>query len=85
MNKRIRQLALEAGMYVDLKGEPWPKWMSSDECEIAYARFAELIIQECATVIERNLFQGIGWNTSRAVKQHFGIEDQEHFEVDDEK
>jgi hypothetical protein len=36
-------------------------------------KFAELIVQECATVIEKNLFQGIGWNTSRAVKRHFGI------------
>jgi len=28
-------------------------------------------------VIEQNLFKGIGWNTSRAVKRHFGIEDEE--------
>jgi hypothetical protein len=42
-----------------------------------YERFAELIVEECATVIERNLFQGIGWNTSRAVRRHFGIEDEE--------
>jgi hypothetical protein len=40
-------------------------------------KFAELIVEECATVIERNLFQGIGWNTSRAVRRHFGIEDEE--------
>ena len=40
-------------------------------------KFAELIVQECATVIEQNLFQGIGWNTSRAVRRHFGIEDEE--------
>ena len=72
-------------MYVDVKGKPWPKWMGAEECEVAYAKFAELIVEECAAVIERNLFQGIGWNTSRAVKQHFGIEDQEHFEVNDEE
>ena len=40
-------------------------------------RFAELIIEECATVIEQNLFQGIGWNTSRAVRRHFGIGEEE--------
>jgi len=39
--------------------------------------FAELIVEECTTVIERNLFQGIGWNTSRAVRRHFGIESEE--------
>jgi hypothetical protein len=40
-------------------------------------RFAELIVNECTTVIEKNLFQGIGWNTSRAVKRHFGIGEEE--------
>jgi hypothetical protein len=77
MNKRIKELAEQAGMYVEVKGEPWPKWMGAEECEAAYARFAELIVEECATVVEKNLFKGIGWNTSRAVKQHFGIEIEE--------
>jgi hypothetical protein len=40
-------------------------------------KFAELIVLECAKVVEQNLFKGIGWNTSRAVKRHFGIEDEE--------
>ena len=39
--------------------------------------FAELIVEECTTVIERNLFQGIGWNTSRAVRRHFGIDNDD--------
>jgi hypothetical protein len=73
MQDRIKQLAQEAGMYVAVKGEPWPKWMGAEECELAYQKFAELIVEECATVVERNLFQGIGWNTSRAVRRHFGI------------
>ena len=77
MSNRIKQLAEQAGMYVDVKGEPWPKWMGAEECEVAYQKFAELIVQECATVIEQNLFQGIGWNTSRAVKRHFGIGEEE--------
>ena len=57
MNKRIKELAEQAGMYVEVKGEPWPKWMGAEECEAAYARFAELIVQECAVVIEKNLFK----------------------------
>ena len=77
MNQQIQKLAEQAGMYVDVNGEPWPKWMGAEECEAVYARFAELIVEECATVIERNLFQGIGWNTSRAVKRHFGIDSEE--------
>ena len=58
MNERIRELAEQV------------YGTQATEQEI---KFAELIVQECATVIERNLFQGIGWNTSRAVRQHFGI------------
>jgi hypothetical protein len=48
MNAIVKQLAQQAGMYVDLKGEPWPKWMGAEECELAYAKFAELIVSECA-------------------------------------
>lgn len=77
MNNRFKELAQEAGMYVDLNGNPWPKWMSAEECEQAYKTFAELIVGECAKVIENNLYQNIGWNTSRAVKRHFGIEEEE--------
>ena len=77
MHPQIQKLAEQAGMYVDVNGEPWPRWMGAEECEAAYARFAQLIVEECTTVIERNLFQGIGWNTSRAVRRHFGIESEE--------
>ncbi len=36
-------------------------------------KFAELIVGECAMVVEQNLYQNIGWNTARKVKEHFGI------------
>jgi hypothetical protein len=64
MNKRIQQLAQEAGMYVDLNGNPWPKWMSAEECEVAYKKFAELIVRECA---------GLCGNPV-VVLQHWGID-----------
>jgi hypothetical protein len=67
MNQRIRELINQAG--TDVSG----KWLGVDNAE----KFAQLIIEECTTVIEQNLFQGIGWNTSRAVKKHFGIEGEE--------
>lgn len=51
MNKRIKLLAEQAGMYVDLKGNPWPKSMSAEECEAAYKKFAELIVKECTKEI----------------------------------
>ena len=69
MDPKLKELAIRAGAYEDggtlLTGPMDP------------AVFAELIILECATVVERNLFQNIGYNTSRAVKRHFGMEDEE--------
>jgi hypothetical protein len=67
MNLQIQDLIKQVG--TDISG----KWVSVDNVAV----IAELIVQECTTVIEQNLFQGIGWNTSRAVKRHFGIEDEE--------
>jgi hypothetical protein len=79
MNSQIKQLAEQAG-FVLWKDESWNPgdtvdWSCSYDDELK--KFAELIVQECATVVEKNLVQGIGWNTSRAVKRHFGIEDEE--------
>jgi hypothetical protein len=60
MNKRIIELAQEAGMYVDLNGNPWPKWMSAEECEVAYEKFADLIIRDCAKQVNHIYKQGGG-------------------------
>ena len=70
MNERIRELVRQAGL--DDANFPIENWDN-----VPLAKFAELIVAECATVIERNLFQGIGWNTSRAVKRHFGIDNDD--------
>jgi hypothetical protein len=40
-------------------------------------KFTKLIVEECASVVEKNLYKGIGWNTSRKVKEHFGFGDEE--------
>jgi hypothetical protein len=68
---RIRELAEQATTYIEPTSNSGEGWIFDKE------KFAELIVLECATVIEKNLFQGIGWNTSRAVKRHFGIGDEE--------
>jgi hypothetical protein len=74
MNERIQELM---GQTLDEKfAGTWSAMDMQDLTKFA-DRFSELIVQECATVIEQNLFQGIGWNTSRAVKRHFGIGEEE--------
>jgi hypothetical protein len=70
MNKRIQQLAQEAGMYVDLNGNPWPKWMTAEECEVAYKKFAELIVRECIDKAFHN-----GHPDLEFLLKHFGVEE----------
>jgi hypothetical protein len=75
MNERLKQLAELAGMYVDVKGEPWPRWMGAEECEAAYAKFAELIVEKCAGIIEsQDVDPSFKLRMSWAVKQYFGVE-----------
>lgn len=70
-NERIRQLAEQATTYIEPTYSSGEGWIFDKE------KFAELIVQECAIVIEQNLYKNIGWNTSRAVKRHFGIVGEE--------
>mgnify|MGYP000116761080 CR=1 FL=1 len=70
MNTLFKELAKEAGMYVDLKGEPWPKWMGAEECEQAYKKFAELIVEECMSNLHLHGYD----DAMNQIKQHFGIE-----------
>jgi hypothetical protein len=69
MNKKIQLLAEQAGMYVDVNGEPWPKWMGAEECESAYARFAELIVKECMSSLYLNGYD----DAMMQIKEHFGV------------
>ena len=84
MNERIQKLADEAGLYVDLYGKPWPKSMSAEECEAAYQKFAESIVQECLAqvarvddMLEDNSAQkaAVAWVAS-SIADHFGVESQ---------
>ena len=82
MNERILKLAVEAGLYVDLYGKPWPKSMSAEECNAAYQKFAELIVQECLAQVdlvddmledEPAQTAAAAW-VGLAIAKHFGVE-----------
>jgi hypothetical protein len=67
MNKRIRELVVQAG--TDTSG----KWMSTDHAE----KFAQLIIQECTTLTldHRSDDYYQGWLDYRdEIQRHFGVE-----------
>jgi hypothetical protein len=70
MNERILKLAVEAGMYVDLNGTPWPRAMSAEESEATYKKFAHLIVQECAEVADK----AEPYQTSDLILKHFGVD-----------
>ena len=72
MNKKMKELAYKSGF--DFYQDGTQTRITSDK---NLEQFAESIIEECTKVIEKNLFGGIGHNTSRAVKRHFGMEDEE--------
>ena len=71
MNERIRELAIKAGLYVDVNGKPWPKNMNGEDIEGAYQEFAELIVRECAGVV----FKKTGPKSALDVLEHFGVEE----------
>ncbi len=72
MNKRIRELAEQAGIY---------KLNLSDETEYwIMEKFAQLIVQECAEIAdtERPNSVGCGYITKTngmRIKEHFGVEE----------
>ena len=88
MNERILKLAVEAGMYVDLNGTPWPRAMSAEESELAYEKFAELIVWDCINIVKPTqhheaFAQGYLGDVDglelldskvKQIKQHFGVE-----------
>ena len=78
MKSKLNELRLDAGI-ARIENQRWLCVLDKEtgmmiDPLIGLEKFAELIVRECAAVIEQNLSSGVGWNTSRAVKQHFGVE-----------
>ena len=83
MQDRIKQLAIQADLYVDVKGEPWPRNMNGENIEGAYQKFAELIVKECILTIQMGITRD-GHNTEKYqrsikhltdIKKHFGVKE----------
>jgi len=75
MNKRIKQLSEQAGKYADENFRGEPTWSEAFE-----SKFAELIIVECATLIDaafdidEHSGEVVSWADGGQLKEHFGIE-----------
>ena len=71
MNKQIQNLAIKAGLYVDVNGKPWPRNMNGEDIEGAYQKFAKLIVLKCASIAD----SAEPFLASDLIKEQFGIED----------
>ena len=75
MNERINKIGLESGMlnYVDNE-TPRHYFLSGHADEQDLAKFAELIVRECAAEADKQTIycRGIPWG--KWIKQHFGVE-----------
>jgi hypothetical protein len=79
MNERIRDLGIQAGLYVDLNGTPWPRAMSAEACEAAYKKFADMIVAECADIAKHHVMNistyGDAEFVDEQIRDHFGVEE----------
>ena len=69
MNKRFKELALQCGAWNQVYGDR--NFMIDEHFDIA--KFAELIVQECAGKVDWILAEG-GKTQGDLIKQHFGLE-----------
>ena len=67
MNERIKELALQAMTYVTHN----PKANKLNSGDMFDEKFAELIVQECALVIQKK----VGPKSALDVLEHFGVEE----------
>jgi hypothetical protein len=80
MTPRIKELAKQAGLMqtkwadADTEDERVRIWQESLNNPGSLAAFAELIIQECATVADNNYDRGFS-PVGGFVKAHFGVDE----------
>jgi len=73
VNERIKQLLGQA--HDQAVPETWTT-LSSEQLEKVYDKFAELIVRECADIVEetRWMVPPSQEQIARSIKQHFGVE-----------
>jgi len=81
MNERIRQLALDAGIGFTLWDDSGREMIDNYTPEEDLAKFAELIVRECAESLwteecyTSDLALKEFLKNSKKIKQHFGVEE----------
>ena len=79
MNKRIQELITQAGGHWNHGDFNMPNSVEFQEQDIA--KFAELIVRECAQVSEDDITDGdacctnTAYRIAKQIKKHFGVEE----------
>ena len=82
MNERIRELAQEAGLYVDVNGKPWPRNMNGEDIEGAYQKFAELVVKECLDFLEKDAAAAPDNSETQAALLACALDILDHFDIE---
>ena len=69
MNKDLIQKFLNKACWDEQAQHELEDWLNVE-------KFAELIVQECASVAAKNQAEDMGWDISEIIKEHFGVEDE---------
>ena len=77
MNEKIKQLALDAGIGFTLWDDSGREMIDNYTPEERLAKFAELIVKECADFADEHndASEGVTLGVGKAIKQHFGVEE----------
>ena len=68
MNKELIQKFLNKACWDEQAQHELEDWLNVE-------KFAELIVQECASVAAKNQAEDMGWDISEIIKEHFGVEE----------
>lgn len=75
MNNRIKDLAVQAGLYFQPQGlDYFPKNLSAEESEVVYEKFAQLIIQDCMMLGENFHNRWQNCSAAERIAEYFGID-----------
>ena len=79
MNEKIMELAAQAEEYMEIPMHDDVYHMGDDIFRrhkiLNREKFAELIVQECAKLVEDNMDPQNAWITPAFIKEHFGVEE----------
>lgn len=70
MNEQLKQFATQAWNYANKNSQEGDGLFGN----LQLSKFAELIVQECASIADKNQADNMNWNIAEILRKHFGVE-----------